>query len=35
MEEHEEEIEAQMEDIRDNFAWTILPNIQIGVAYGF
>ena len=35
MEEHEEEIEAQMEDISDNFAWTMLPNIQIGVAYGF
>ena len=35
MEEHEEEIEAQMKDISDNFAWTMLPNIQIGVAYGF
>jgi len=35
MEEHEEEIELEIEDIRDNFAWTMLPNIQIGVSYGF
>jgi hypothetical protein len=35
MDEHEEEIEAQMEDIQDKFAWSILPNLQIGVAYGF
>ena len=27
MEEHEE-IELEIEDIRDNFAWTMLPNIN-------
>ena len=33
--EHGEEIAAEIVDIQDNFAWSMLPNIQIGVAYGF
>ena len=32
---HEERIEDAIDEITDNFAWTMLPNIQIGVSYGF
>lgn len=38
-EDHAEEIEARLDgyadEIKDKFAWTMLPNIQIGVSYGF
>ncbi|OUU19132.1 MAG: hypothetical protein CBC05_00780 [Crocinitomicaceae bacterium TMED45] len=38
-EEHAEEIEDRLDgyadEIKDKFAWTMLPNIQIGVSYGF
>ena len=34
MEEHEEEI-PRWKTSEHSTAWTILPNIQIGVAYGF
>ena len=33
--EHGDDIADAMAEIKDNFAWTMLPNIQVGVAYGF
>jgi hypothetical protein len=33
--EHFEEVEAEIADIQDKFAWSMLPNVQIGIAYGF
>ena len=32
---HGDEIANAMAEIKDKFAWSMLPNIQIGVAYGF
>ena len=35
MEFHEEEIEAAIDDIKSKFAWSMLPNLQLSVSYGF
>ncbi len=32
---HEEEIEAAIDDIKSKFAWSMLPNLQLSVSYGF
>ena len=33
--EHGDEIEAAIQDIQEKFAWSMLPNIQLSIAYGF
>ena len=33
--EHGDEIADAMTEIKDKFAWSMLPNLQIGVSYGF
>ena len=33
--EHGDEIADAMTEIKNKFAWSMLPNIQIGVSYGF
>ena len=33
--EHPEDRVEEIEDIRDNLAWSMLPNIQLSVSYGF
>jgi len=35
LDEHGEEIEAAIQDIQEKFAWSMLPNIQLSIAYGF
>tara|TARA_B100001057_G_scaffold385007_1_gene391621 strand:- start:975 stop:1745 length:771 start_codon:yes stop_codon:yes gene_type:complete len=33
--EHPDDRAAEMDDIKSNFAWSMLPNIQLSVSYGF
>jgi hypothetical protein len=33
--EHPEDRMAEMDEIKTNFAWSMLPNFQLTVSYGF
>ena len=35
LEAHGDDIADQMAEISDKLAWSLLPNIQLGVSYGF